>query len=73
MGNALWYRLCCEKNANVYSVSKGKVKRAGYFGKYGNYIEIEHTNGFTTRYGHLSKICKERTDCKFPTEDWVNG
>ena len=45
-----------EKNANVYSVSKGKVKRAGYFGKYGNYIEIEHASGFTTRYGHLSKI-----------------
>ena len=37
-------------------MSKGKVKRAGYFGKYGNYIEIEHASGFTTRYGHLSKI-----------------
>ena len=45
-----------EKNANVYSVARGKVKRAGYFGKYGNYIEIEHASGFATRYGHLSKI-----------------
>jgi len=40
----------------IYAPANGKVKRAGKNGSYGNYIEIDHLNGFTTRYGHLYKI-----------------
>jgi murein DD-endopeptidase MepM/ murein hydrolase activator NlpD len=34
----------------------GTVVSAGYNGGYGNMVEIDHGNGITTRYGHLSKI-----------------
>ena len=34
----------------------GTVIKAGWTGGYGNMIEVDHGNGLTTRYGHLSKI-----------------
>jgi murein DD-endopeptidase MepM/ murein hydrolase activator NlpD len=34
----------------------GTVITAGYTGGYGNMVEIDHGNGITTRYGHLSEI-----------------
>lgn len=34
----------------------GKVVRAGWAGGYGRMVEIDHGNGFSTRYGHLSRI-----------------
>ena len=34
----------------------GKVIKAGWYGGYGRMVEVEHANGFSTRYGHLSKI-----------------
>lgn len=40
----------------VRATGAGKVVFAGRRGGYGNSIKIEHSNGITTRYGHLSKI-----------------
>jgi len=37
----------------VMSVGDGVVLRAGWFGGYGKLVEIQHTNGVVTRYGHL--------------------
>jgi murein DD-endopeptidase MepM/ murein hydrolase activator NlpD len=34
----------------------GVVTRAGWAGGYGRMVEVDHGNGFSTRYGHLSKI-----------------
>jgi murein DD-endopeptidase MepM/ murein hydrolase activator NlpD len=34
----------------------GTVITAGFSGGYGNMVEIDHGNGVTTRYGHLSEI-----------------
>ena len=34
----------------------GIVVRAGWNGGYGRMVEVDHGKGFTTRYGHLSKI-----------------
>lgn len=34
----------------------GKVVKAGWYGGYGRMVEVEHAGGFSTRYGHLSKI-----------------
>ncbi|SJM33287.1 M23 family metallopeptidase [Mesorhizobium delmotii] len=34
----------------------GIVVKAGWNGGYGRMVEVDHGNGFATRYGHLSKI-----------------
>jgi murein DD-endopeptidase MepM/ murein hydrolase activator NlpD len=38
------------------ATGEGKVVVAGRTGGYGNMVEIDHGNGITTRYGHLSAI-----------------
>lgn len=40
----------------IYAPADGIVVRAGWNGAYGNFIEIDHGNGFRSRYGHLSRI-----------------
>lgn len=45
-----------ERGDLVIAPSGGTVIKAGWSGGYGNMLEIDHGNGLTTRYGHLSKI-----------------
>ena len=40
----------------VHATAAGTVTDAGWSGGYGRMVEIDHGNGFATRYGHLSKI-----------------
>jgi murein DD-endopeptidase MepM/ murein hydrolase activator NlpD len=40
----------------VYATAAGTVTAAGWSGGYGKMVEIDHGNGLSTRYGHLSKI-----------------
>ncbi|MHB2025466.1 MAG: M23 family metallopeptidase [Elusimicrobiota bacterium] len=40
----------------VYPARDGRVEYAGWMGGYGNLIIIRHSDGATTRYGHLSRI-----------------
>lgn len=40
----------------IISPTSGRVTFAGPRGGYGNFIEIAHTNGMTTRYGQLHEI-----------------
>jgi len=40
----------------VHATAAGKVSVAGREGGYGNMVEINHGNGLSTRYGHLSEI-----------------
>lgn len=40
----------------VLAAAKGRVVRAGRLGGYGNLIEIDHGEGRSTRYAHLSRI-----------------
>ncbi|PCJ34101.1 MAG: hypothetical protein COA93_05605 [Alphaproteobacteria bacterium] len=40
----------------IYASANGTVLKAGVNGAYGKFIEIDHGNGFRSRYGHLSKI-----------------
>ncbi|MCA3565275.1 MAG: M23 family metallopeptidase [Methylocystis sp.] len=42
--------------APVRATAPGKVTEAGYAGGYGNMVEIDHGNGLSTRYAHLSSI-----------------
>ena len=40
----------------VYAPADGIVKRAYYAGGFGNHIKLDHGNGYTTLFAHLSKI-----------------
>ena len=44
-----------ERGDGVLAPANGIVTKAGWQGGYGNLIEIDHGNGLTTRYGHLSQ------------------
>lgn len=41
---------------HVFASDGGTVIRASVYSGYGNCIDIEHANGYITRYGHLSYI-----------------
>jgi murein DD-endopeptidase MepM/ murein hydrolase activator NlpD len=45
-----------EQGEIAYAAGAGTVIKAGRQGGYGNMIEIDHGNGITSRYGHLSRI-----------------
>jgi len=45
---------------SIYVTAPGKVVKAGHKGKYGKFIEVDHGQGFRTRYGHLHKILVKR-------------
>lgn len=45
-----------EVGTSVMAAAGGVVLVASFHPQYGNLIEIDHGNGFSTRYAHLSKI-----------------
>jgi murein DD-endopeptidase MepM/ murein hydrolase activator NlpD len=45
-----------ETGEPAHATAAGKISIAGRDGGYGNMVEIDHGNGFATRYGHLSEI-----------------
>lgn len=53
-----------KRYTNIYAAGDGKVVEATRVGGYGNYIMIDHGNGFCTVYAHLSSY-----DVK--VGDWV--
>lgn len=46
----------------VFATAAGTVTFAGYKGKYGRLVEIEHGAGVKTRYGHLYKAMVKKGD-----------
>ncbi|MBI5237760.1 MAG: peptidoglycan DD-metalloendopeptidase family protein [Deltaproteobacteria bacterium] len=42
----------------VEAAGSGRVVHAGWKGGYGNFVEVRHSNGYVTGYGHLSRIGK---------------
>lgn len=40
----------------VSAAGLGRVVHAGHNGAYGNMVEIDHGNGFRTRYGHMRRL-----------------
>lgn len=40
----------------IYAASYGKIAKLGNYGANGNYIAIEHDNGYETGYSHLSRF-----------------
>lgn len=43
-------------NTNVYASNNGTVITAQYHYSYGNYVVIDHNNGFTTLYAHMNRL-----------------
>ena len=48
--------LANRSGTSVYAADGGKVQFSGYSGSYGYMIEINHENGYVTRYAHNSKL-----------------
>lgn len=46
----------------VYASDGGVVSFAGFLGTYGKLVEIDHQNGYKTRYAHLSQILVSKGD-----------
>ncbi len=46
----------------IYATAPGKVVHAGWYGPYGRMVEIEHGNGFKTRFGHMRKLRVKKGD-----------
>jgi murein DD-endopeptidase MepM/ murein hydrolase activator NlpD len=45
-----------DRNSKVFATADGIVKEADWNGSFGRYVEIDHENGYSTAYGHLSKL-----------------
>jgi murein DD-endopeptidase MepM/ murein hydrolase activator NlpD len=54
--------LGCPVNTPVFAARAGKVVFTGYKGEYGQLVIVEHTHGYYSYYGHLSKIRVRRGD-----------
>lgn len=48
--------IACALGTQVVATAFGVVDAAGYDGSYGLRVNISHSGGITTRYGHLSKV-----------------
>ncbi len=48
--------LAAKTGTNIYAPSYGKVTFAGVRSGYGNYVTIDHGNGYTTTYAHMNSI-----------------
>lgn len=48
--------IAASSGTSIKAADGGKVVFAGYKGAYGNMIEIDHGNGYRTRYAHCSKL-----------------
>ncbi|MFN3586868.1 MAG: M23 family metallopeptidase [Moraxellaceae bacterium] len=44
------------ENTDVFAVAPGIVTFAGYHNGYGNLVEIDHGDGYSTRYAHASRV-----------------
>jgi len=45
-----------EEGAKIFAMAAGIVTFAGEYQGYGNFVEIDHGNGYTTRYAHNKSI-----------------
>jgi murein DD-endopeptidase MepM/ murein hydrolase activator NlpD len=45
---------------NIYATADGKVQKALFNGSYGNYVLIDHGNGYSTAFSHMKKYVVRR-------------
>lgn len=54
--------LACPTGTPIYACKSGRVLKAAFSPLYGNYIVIEHIEGYQTLYAHMSKILAKKGD-----------
>lgn len=54
--------IAANKDEPVRATAYGVVSRTGVNASLGRYVDINHQNGYVTRYGHLSEVLVERRD-----------
>ncbi len=52
--------IAAPKGTPIFAAAKGRVVRAGWEAGYGLTVEIDHGYGYTTLYGHASKLLVRR-------------
>ncbi len=52
--------IAANKDEPVRATADGVVSRTGVNASLGRYVDIDHQNGYVTRYGHLSDVLVER-------------
>ena len=52
--------LASNKGNKIKTMAEGRVTRAGNASGYGKLVEIDHGNGFKTKYAHMNKIYVKR-------------
>ncbi len=57
----------------IYAAGNGKVTTYGPNGTYGNFAKIEHANGYTTAYAHMSRFAKGVSRGSFVKQGQVIG
>ncbi|KAF7276546.1 hypothetical protein GWI33_010097 [Rhynchophorus ferrugineus] len=48
--------LAAPSGTAIYATGPGVVTKSGWGTGYGNYVEIDHGNGYMTRYAHASRL-----------------
>ena len=48
--------LAAPSGTPIYSTGSGVVTKSGWGSGYGQYVEIDHGNGYITRYAHASRL-----------------
>lgn len=48
--------ICAAYGTTIIASDSGTVVAAGWHYSYGNYVQIDHGNGYTTLYAHMSEI-----------------
>ena len=52
--------MACPTGTPIYAAMSGKVTTTGVTRVYGNYVIIDHGNGYQTLYAHMSKIIAKK-------------
>lgn len=52
--------MACPQGTPILASNSGTVSFAGFSNIYGNYVIINHPNGYQTLYGHMSKIIAKK-------------
>lgn len=48
--------LAAPSGTPIYATGPGIITKSGWGSGYGNYVEIDHGNGYMTRYAHASRL-----------------